>query len=197
MWFQFFSWILWIYKNYLCLILITYMQFKFKLVTCNKSFFIFGVKFCHSNSLTLTKRLHNPFYNCNLNSNSLKNWNSHTQMQPATGKYNISNGWDNHMVYLFFSCIASQKIRRHLSCKLKHAIAGTWVASWSMQLQLMTPSRILKEKHFKKNTAPSKISNVVFLCCNTHQAEVRHVPNNNNIHTWNVIHTWSFHGLSF
>lgn len=123
MWFQFFSWILWIYKNYLCLILITYMQFKFKLVTCNKSFFIFGVKFCHSNSLTLTKRLHNPFYNCNLNSNSLKNWNSHTQMQPATAKYNIPNGWDNHMVYLFFSCIASQKIRRHLSCKLKHAIA--------------------------------------------------------------------------
>jgi hypothetical protein len=46
-----------------------------------------------------------------------------------------------------------------------------------MQLQLMTPSRILKEKHFKKNTAPSKISNVVFLCCNTHQAEVTHVPN--------------------
>jgi len=29
--------------------------------------------------------------------------------------------------------------------------------------------------------APSIISNVVFSCCNTHQAEVRHVPNNNII----------------
>jgi hypothetical protein len=49
-------------------------------------------------------------------------------MQPATAKYNIPNGWDNHMIYLYFSCIASQNIKeacdcRHLSCKLKHAIA--------------------------------------------------------------------------
>lgn len=116
------------------------MQFKFKLVTCNKSFFFWAqvLPLQFSNTHQKTPK---TFFYCNLNSDSLKNWNSHTQMQPAIAKYNIPNWGGITICYIFlFSCIASQKIRRHV-------IAGTWVAIWSTQLQLRSPSRILKEKH--------------------------------------------------